>query len=244
MGNRSREVSIDLDVEQSRTTKKPQQILRLVVASVHAYTRDGGAPTITRDCTDVEALEREADRLKGEIDTAVEKARGMASKAHAAAAAPTAGSAKFSDAAINTKPHLASDFRVRDVMTTDVRTINSNDSLSVADELMNVGRFRHVAVIDETGALVGVVSRRDIFHGALSWSLGQGRTAYEKLLETTPVKQVMETSVFTVGPDTPLPEAAARMIAEKVGCLPVVDAENLVGILTEGDFLALLTAQH
>ena len=41
---------------------------------------------------------------------------------------------------------------------------------------MKLGGFRHVVVLDDAGAVAGVVSRRDIFHGALAWSLGQGRS--------------------------------------------------------------------
>jgi CBS domain-containing protein len=101
-----------------------------------------------------------------------------------------------------------------------------------------------VVVVDEAGAAVGVVSRRDIFHGALSWSLGQGRAGHDKLLRSCPVKQVMASTVVTTTPDAKLADAAERMMQEKLGCLPVVDADDLVGILTEGDFLALLTASQ
>jgi hypothetical protein len=60
-----------------------------------------------------------------------------------------------------------------------VSTLKRNDRLSVADELMKLGGFRHVVVLAEAGAVTGVV-RRDIFHGALAWSLGQGKAAPEK----------------------------------------------------------------
>ena len=64
---------------------------------------------------------------------------------------------------------------------------------------------------------------------------------HQQTLARYPVKQVMESRVTTVDPGATLGQAAALMIDAKVGCLPVVDGESLVGIVTEGDFLALMT---
>ncbi len=74
----------------------------------------------------------------------------------------------------------------------------------------------------------------------MAWSIGYGRKAHEQLLATTPVKNVMASDVVTVDRDSPLAEAAALFREHKIGCLPVVAGDALVGILTEGDFLALL----
>ena len=115
-----------------------------------------------------------------------------------------------------------------------------NDKLAVADKLMKEGQFRHVVALDEEGRVVGVVSHRDLFYGALAWSTGQGTFAHGHALDTVLVKEVMHTDPFTVAPGAKLAEAAVTMMDGKIGCLPVVDGEELVGILTEGDFLALL----
>jgi CBS domain-containing protein len=160
----------------------------------------------------------------------------------ASARAATPQVAPGAQAASAPKPRLDTSLGVRDVMTREVRTLGPNDPLSLADELMQVGRFRHVVVVDG-GRVVGVISQRDIFYGALAWSLGQGRTAQQKALESTRAKDVMQSDVVHVEPGTPLAEAAARMRERKLGCLPVLEGETLVGILTEGDFLALLSAR-
>jgi hypothetical protein len=76
--------------------------------------------------------------------------------------------------------------------------------------------------------------------GALSWSMGHGKRERDTALESFPVKQVMQTNVVSVDPEMPLAEAAGLMIETKIGCLPVLDGEELVGILTETDFLGLL----
>jgi CBS domain-containing membrane protein len=129
--------------------------------------------------------------------------------------------------------------RVRDVMTHEVATIGRNEKVSVADEMMSKRRIRHVAVLDEDGSLAGVLSRKDLFRGSLAAALGYGSTAQQKLLDTLMAKEVMTTEVVVVGPDATLAEAARLMLEKKIGCLPVVQEGKLVGILTEGDFVAL-----
>jgi CBS domain-containing membrane protein len=128
---------------------------------------------------------------------------------------------------------------VRDLMSENVATLNRNDKLSIADDVMKLGRIRHMPVLDEDGALVGILSQRDLLHGALSHALGYGQVAKQRVMSTILVKEVMTGSPHTVEPDTPLDEAASTMLARKIGCLPIVENERLVGILTESDFVAL-----
>ena len=129
--------------------------------------------------------------------------------------------------------------RVRDAMSGSVRTVGRNDKLSLADTLMERGRIRHLPVLDEDGSLAGIVSRSDLFRGALATALGYGTVAQDRVLESLVAKQVMTTEVITTTPDTELADAARIMIEKKIGCLPVLEAGKLVGILTQGDFVAL-----
>jgi CBS domain-containing protein len=128
---------------------------------------------------------------------------------------------------------------VADVMTRDVATVDLNDQLAVAEDVMRLSRFRHMPVVDEDGELVGVVSSRDLFHNALLKALGYGTRAKQQALEATRVKEAMTSPVVTTTPKTPLSEAAKVMRDKKLGCLVVVDNQKIVGILTEGDFVAL-----
>ena len=131
--------------------------------------------------------------------------------------------------------------KVRDVMTAHVTTLKRNDKLTLADDVMNLGRIRHLPVLDDDGEqLVGIVSQRDLFRGALAQALGYGQYARRKLLDTFSVKDVMGTDLITTTPDTPLIEAARVLMERKIGCLPVVENGRLVGIITEGDFVALV----
>jgi CBS domain-containing protein len=130
--------------------------------------------------------------------------------------------------------------RVREVMTSEVTTLRRNDELSLAEDIMRLGRIRHMPVMDDdTGELVGILSARDLFQNALVQALGIGRTGHRKILKTMRVKEAMASHVHTIEPDAPLAEAARRMLERKLGCLPVVEAGKLVGIITESDFVAL-----
>ncbi len=136
---------------------------------------------------------------------------------------------------------MSSTFRVRDLMATEVVTLRQNDTLTIADDVMRLGRIRHLPVLDDDEQkLVGIVSQRDLFRSALARTLGYGEHAQKKLLGMLAAKDVMTRPVMTVEEETPVHEAARTMIEHKVGCLVVTRDGRLVGILTESDFVKLL----
>ena len=130
--------------------------------------------------------------------------------------------------------------KVKDVMSREVRTVARNDQLGVADKLMKDERIRHLPVIDESGDVCAVVSQRDLFRGALLRALGYGSRAEETMLRQVVVKEAMSVELVTTTPDTSVAEAARVMIERGIGCLPVLDAGKLVGIVTETDFVRLV----
>jgi CBS domain-containing membrane protein len=234
------ERSLDLEVVEEGRGERARRVVRVYVANAFAFTRSGGGATITRDCTSLAALEREVERLRAELEDILARAGerlggGVVQVRAAAGAAPTEEAAAVTPAAKRVDVSL----RVRDVMTREVVTVGPNDRLSLADELMKQGRFRHLVVFDD-GAVVGVVSQRDVFYGTLAWSMGMGSRSFEQALAASPVKEVMHSDVATIDPEAPLVEAARLMMDRKIGCLPVLEVDRLVGILTEGDFLALV----
>jgi CBS domain-containing protein len=223
------------------------RLARVYLVLARSYLKGQGAPTLTDDCASFADFEREINRLKEECDELLERARGEFGDAtQRGVDAGETGSSITAEA-----PHPADKITLRigdnlcveDEMTRDVKTVHRNDKLSVADELMKIGGFRHVVVVedDDSDVVAGIVSHRDIFYGALAWSLGQGETAHHKALDAMPVKDVMRSDVTTVASDTPLADAARIMLEKKIGCLPVIQNERIVGILTEGDFLSMLT---
>lgn len=148
-----------------------------------------------------------------------------------------AGEAQKEEGSLAAKSEKAGP-KVRDLMSREVQTLGRNDELSVADDLMTQRRIRHLPVLDEDGVLAGIVSQRDLFRGALAKALGYGASQQEKMLHMLVVKEVMATEVETISPDATAAEAARKMIEQKIGALPVVENGTLVGILTEGDFVA------
>jgi CBS domain-containing membrane protein len=137
------------------------------------------------------------------------------------------------------KPMSAIPQYVRDVMTHKVTTLERNESLRTADDVMRLGRIRHLPVVDTDGALAGIVSQRDLFHSGLVRALGYGSHAREHALDALVLKEAMKTEVITTTPDTLLTEAAKVMLERKIGCLVVLDANKIAGILTESDFVRL-----
>src|SRR5690349_4056376 len=128
---------------------------------------------------------------------------------------------------------------VRDLMTAAVTTVGRNESLKSADDVMRLGRIRHLPVVDDDGTLAGIVSQRDLFHSGLLRALGYGTHARERALEDSLVKEAMKTEVVTTTPDTPLRDAGSVMLERKIGCLVVLEAGKIVGIVTEADFVRL-----
>jgi CBS domain-containing membrane protein len=130
---------------------------------------------------------------------------------------------------------------VRDCMVRRVFTLNSDDKVLVASEIMDWAHARHVPVIDETGALVGMVSHRDILKASLS-SLDQATTAADRKIHLSYIElaKVMRTPVTTIAPDALVQDAARLMRELKIGCLPVVEKGKLIGIISEHDLLHLV----
>jgi CBS domain-containing protein len=120
---------------------------------------------------------------------------------------------------------------VEDFMSTAVISLKESDELSGAQLEMRLADIRHLPVTDAKGHVVGIVSDRDILKH------------HDKLRDRgkpTPVAQIMARRVRTVTPSTDASEAAAVMLEHKIGCLPVVgDDEQLVGIITETDFVRI-----
>jgi CBS domain-containing membrane protein len=126
--------------------------------------------------------------------------------------------------------------KVRELMSTQIVTLHAGETLDIADQIMSLGRIRHLPVLDDSGALRGIVSQRDLFRGALARLLGYDATARAELARLQ-VREVMTASPLTVGPDVELAEAARVMLERKIGCLPVIEDGQLVGLLTEADFV-------
>jgi len=130
--------------------------------------------------------------------------------------------------------------RVRELMQRDVTTLRAEDRLDLADDVMRLGRVRHFPIV--TGdRLVGVLSQRDLLAAAASSLLQLEYGTAREWLAKIEIRAVMSTDVHAIGPDRPLRDAVDLMLAQRVGCLPVVENDRLVGLLSETDCMRHLS---
>jgi len=134
--------------------------------------------------------------------------------------------------------------RVRDLMTSEVIAVSSDDDLATVHELMSENDIRHLPVIDWEGTLGGIISQRDLMATALYGEQQLPVTELHQLLRSMSVREIMVTGVETVEPEETVEEAGRVMLDSKLGCLPVCEGQRLVGILTEADFVRHLVASQ
>ena len=108
-----------------------------------------------------------------------------------------------------------------------------------SDDVMRLGRIRHLPIVDSDGSLAGIVSQRDLFHSGLLRALGYGSHGQRKALDMILIKDAMKVEVVTTTADTKLSDAARLMLEKKIGCLVVLERGKIVGILAESDFVRL-----
>ena len=129
---------------------------------------------------------------------------------------------------------------VRDIMSSPVFAVGHTDNLKVVEEVMEWKHVRHLPVVNDDGHLVGLITHRDLLRACVSSIADIPRQEQDALLRGIPVRQMMQSEVLTVAPDSDVTAAARTMLERKIGCLPVVEEGRLVGILTEADFLRYL----
>lgn len=134
--------------------------------------------------------------------------------------------------------------RVRDLMTESVLSVHPGDTVDKIYDAMSERSIRHIAVIDEEGELVGLVSHRDLLRHALIERPDLPLFVQRAILRRTKVEEVMTSELETAEPDLPLAEAAQVLLENKFGCLPVVEGWRLVGILTESDFVRYFSSRN
>ena len=127
---------------------------------------------------------------------------------------------------------------VSDLMTDDPITLATGDTLAEAHDLMETHHVRHIPILDHDGALVGLLTERDLLRAA-GPALGDlPVSARYQVLSQIPVEDVMVRDPESVSPDDDLVGAAQTLLENKFGCLPVLgESQGVEGILTESDFV-------
>jgi CBS domain-containing protein len=126
---------------------------------------------------------------------------------------------------------------VQDVMRREFVSLKASDRLDLADDIMTLGRIRHMPVLDN-GRLVGIVSQRDLLAHSLAKALDLEPHERRTFLKSVDVSEAMTRDVLSVEAATSLEEAARLLIRQRIGCLPVVDRAGApIGIVTKTDLL-------
>lgn len=128
---------------------------------------------------------------------------------------------------------------VKQLMTGGVVTIGRHASCRDAVALMARRKIRHLPVVRDDGALCGIVTDRDLRHHLFDPEVMRsiGSVPADRLLAAVPVTDLMSTPVISVRAEDDVAEAARLMRQDKIGALPVVEGETVLGIITETDLL-------
>ena len=135
------------------------------------------------------------------------------------------------------------DTAVEAVMQREFAAVRSDERLDFVDDVMALGRVRHMPVVDG-GQLVGVVTQRDLLAASLSRALDFDVQERRTFLRSVNVGEVMSKKPITVGPKATLRDAAQLLLRHKIGCLPVVGPRGeALGLVTETDLLRAAYAE-
>ncbi len=130
--------------------------------------------------------------------------------------------------------------RIRDVMTKNPITIDSETLVLDAQKIMKENNIRRLPIVDK-GKLVGIVTQHDLLEASPSPATSLSIHELNYLLAKMKVKEVMKKNPITLTPDTPFEEALRIGQDKKIGSFPVMDKGKLVGIITESDTVRFLT---
>ena len=137
---------------------------------------------------------------------------------------------------------------VKERMSHPVITIKPEIPIMEAHELMQKEHIRRLPVINKHKRLVGIVSEKDLLHAEPSDVTSLDVWELHYMLSKIIVKEVMTRDVITITENTPLEEAARIMADNKIGGLPILRDDRVVGIITETDlfkiFLEMLGARE
>lgn len=125
---------------------------------------------------------------------------------------------------------------VNEIMSENVITLKASDSVSSARELMRKEDIRHLPVVDDNNFPVGIVTQRDIFRAQDSELNGDNHIIDD---EQILLEQIMSRKISYAQPGEPLRSAGLKLQKNKYGCLPVMDNDKLVGIITDFDFVGV-----
>ncbi len=132
---------------------------------------------------------------------------------------------------IDLEDYKPTDIKVEEFMTTDIFTVQKDDLIELVSELMDWRELRYTPVENTKGKLIGLISRRLILRHLIRDEKLNGKVST--------VEDIMVKKPITVTPDATILEAMQVMRDNRIGCLPVVMDDELVGVVTEMDFVRI-----
>ncbi|MGL1862618.1 MAG: CBS domain-containing protein [Pseudodesulfovibrio sp.] len=129
--------------------------------------------------------------------------------------------------------------KIKELMSTPVFSLKESDSLYSARSLMDLQRIRHIPIVTVDNIFTGLITHRDILSATISQLAELDPDTQREIDSGIPIREIMRTDIATVEEGTLVKEAAQILLNHKYGCLPVVHEGELVGIITEADFLRL-----
>ncbi|MBS7311152.1 MAG: CBS domain-containing protein [Treponema sp.] len=129
---------------------------------------------------------------------------------------------------------------VKEVMRTNVICASSDTKATEVKNMMTENNVSKLPVVDN-GKLVGIVTKNDLLKAEPSSATTLDMFEISYLLSKLTVKKIMNTKVISVGPNEVVEEAARIMVDNKISCLPVVDGDALIGIITKSDLFHMFT---
>jgi len=129
--------------------------------------------------------------------------------------------------------------RIRDMMTRNPITVDSETLVIDAQKIMKENNIRRLPVVDK-GKLLGIITKHDLLEASPSPATSLSVHELNYLLSKMKVKEIMKKNPVTLTPDTPFEEALKIGQDQKIGSFPVVENGKLVGIATESDIVRFL----
>ncbi len=128
---------------------------------------------------------------------------------------------------------------ITEVMASPVITVRETDDFHVVEDKFAVYDIRHLPVIDERGAMVGMITQRDLYKIHSPRKLEDGGWFYDKeQLDNFILSKVMTREIITLKAENTLFDAIDLTVRQKIGCIPIVDGLNKpIGIITRDRIL-------
>ncbi|TXD83066.1 CBS domain-containing protein [Subsaximicrobium wynnwilliamsii] len=135
---------------------------------------------------------------------------------------------------------------VKDIMTSRVITLPLNSTLEQAETVLKENKIKHIPIVHEN-KIVGILSHSDILRISVADAIedenGDAHDIETTVYDMFTIHQVMAKTVATITPDTTVKEVAKILTAKEFNALPVIENDELVGIVTTTDLIKFLLNQ-